>query len=319
MMRHNENIDWNLAGRILSGEATSEEVRTFELWLSEKDNQKEWELIEKEIEHVDYALVAENVDLQQAWNNVKERTIHKKSRKIQLVFAAVAASIVIAFALYIFPYQDQFFNTKPIVVQTSSALKSINLNDGSIVEINRNSTFLYPDKFSANERKVTLNGEAYFNIERNKEKPFIIETSSIQIKVLGTSFNVKAYPGSNVNEVVVNSGTVEVQLLHESSNKLILKKGDKAIYNRSDNSFIKIKTKNANSFAWKTKEIEFRNENLADAINLIEEVYNVNIETPENFNINDARITATFDKNTIESIISVINQTYGIELTYTAN
>ena len=82
--------------------------------------------------------------------------------------------------------------------------------DGSIVTLNRNSKLIFPKHFTKNVREVTITGEAFFDVKPNTSKPFIINAGNVQVKVLGTSFNVCAYPGTETVEVVVESGKVQV-------------------------------------------------------------------------------------------------------------
>ncbi|TLX74891.1 DUF4974 domain-containing protein [Labilibacter sediminis] len=320
-MKNKETINWNLAGRILSGEALESEIKAFNHWLADSENKKEWDDITQKLEHADHALVAEKIDLEAAWQKVKNQTSVKSLKPFyaRYSYVAVAASILIAIFVF-FNQKNNFFGHEQfITAEALNAIEKVELNDGSTIDVNRNSSVQFPQKFARNNRSVTLNGEAFFDIAADKTRPFIIEAGLIQVKVVGTSFNIKAYPNSELSEVVVNSGIVEVSSLKDVRNKIILKAGDRAIYNSNNNTLTKHVNTNVNYLAWKTQELAFKNEKLTDAIALIEHVYNVNIEVPENFAMDSAMITATFDKNTIDFIIDVINKTHGIELRYKLN
>jgi ferric-dicitrate binding protein FerR (iron transport regulator) len=317
MKSEKQHIDWNLAGRILSGEASSKESEIFDLWLSEKENRNEWKKITKELEQVDYALVKEKLNIESAWKKVKHRTVSKGfiNRK-RYVYSAIAASILFIAGVFIFQtfYNNATYNQH--IVQTQNDTNIVELHEGSEVTINKNSIFTYSDFFKGAQRLTTLQGEAFFSVSRNPDKPFVIQTNNIRITVLGTSFNVKSYPEYDYSEVIVKSGTVEVAPLNNPKNKVLLHPGDLAIYNNTSKKLTKSKNKNINYMAWKTKEIIFKNEKFTDAICLIEDVYNVKINIPTNFRYDDTRLTATFKKNNIDFIMKVINETYDIELTY---
>lgn len=319
-MKNNNNINWNLAGRILSGEALENEINEFNLWLTNSDNKKEWTSITKELEQVDHALMLEKVDVDVAWENVKNKSIQKsvKLNVSKYSYIAIAASIIIAFVLF-FNQNKSSETEKLLIAQSDHNIELVELNDGSRIDINKNSTLQYPKEFSEKTRNVILKGEAFFKISADKTRPFIIEAGQILIKVVGTSFNVKAYPESELNEVIVKTGIVEVTSIKNIHKTIALYAGDKAIFNAKNNTLTKLENGNANYMSWKTKEIAFKNDKLSDAIQLIEEVYSVKIQTPKNFAIDSAMITATFDKNTIDFIIEVLNKTYSIDLNYQAN
>lgn len=317
-MKSNRHINWNLAGRILSGEASESENISFNKWLCDKDNRQEWKSILMEMEQVDYALTKEKINVDSAWERVNIRTIKKNTNvKRYLLYSTIAASIILAFTLFLKPFNSNV--TSEHIVQTSNTIEQIDLIDGSIIDINRNSLFSYPEQFNTNVRKVTLKGEAFFDVSKDNKRPFIIHTDNMNIKVLGTSFNIKAYPSSAINEVTVKSGVVEVSSVNGITNHIVLEAGDKAVFHTENNSLIKISNNNPNFLSWKTKELVFKNEKLSDVLSLIEEVYNVNILVPEAIKTDDLIISATFDKNTIEHIIHTLNSIHPIHLTYTEN
>jgi ferric-dicitrate binding protein FerR (iron transport regulator) len=317
-MKSNRHINWNLAGRILSGEASDSENISFNKWLCEKDNQQEWKSILMEMEQVDYALTKEKINVDSAWELVNTRTINKNATlKKYLAYSAIAASIIIAFALFLNQFNNNVSTQQ--IVQTINTIEHVDLTDGSIIDINRHSTLSYPEQFNSKVRNVTLTGEAFFEVSKEKKRPFIIHTDNMNIRVLGTSFNIKAYPKSTINEVTVENGMVEVSSVNGMSKPIVLKAGDKAIFHTENNSLIKVTNNNPNFLSWKTKELIFKNEKLSNALSLIEEVYNVNILVPETIKTDELIISATFDKNTIEHIIQTLNSIHPIHLTYTSN
>jgi len=319
MEKNTSNIDWNLAGRILSGEANKEEQNSFNSWIKEGNNEQEWKDINGELDEVDLALVSEIVNTEKAWSIVSSRTTLKEkinTRRYILIGASIAASFIIALMIFLKPTNQNTVQNQ--IAQTENSINMLFLEDGSNIDLNRNTKIFYPKQFAQTERKVELQGEAFFNISRDEARPFTIETSNIKIKVLGTSFNVKAYPGSNINEVIVSSGIVEVSSLNNEKQRIILRAGDKAIYNIHEKTITHESNNNNNFIAWKTKEISFKNEKLGNAISLLENVYNVKIHLPDNFN-KELLYNGTFDKNEIEDIINTINNTFSIKLTYQPN
>ncbi len=322
MMKNKQNnIDWDLAARVYSGEASQIEVTEFEMWLKYPENRHEWNKISESLNKVDHALVSEKVDIESAWKTVRNKTTKTKASTNQprIRYFAIAASIIVAVILFLNQSDNTPIKNNNIISQSYNTIEQVNLEDGSVISLNRNSSIEYPHTFTNNSRLVSLKGEAFFNVAADKNHPFIISTDQIKIKVIGTSFNVKAFPKTNQNEVSVNSGSVEVSSLSNTNKKIILHKGDKAIFNVADNSLVKMQLSDNNYKAWKTKEFAFRNEKLFDAIILIEEVYNVTIQIPENFIVENKKISTTFDKFTIEHIIAVLDGIYGVHFRFKEN
>ncbi len=115
-------------------------------------------------------------------------------------------------------------------ISTRPGSKSkVQLPDGSVVWLNAGSKLTYNKDFGIETREVTLIGEGFFDVTKNKEKPFIISTSSIKIKVLGTAFNVKAYPEDKQTETSLIRGSIEVTIRNRPNNKIILSPSEKLV------------------------------------------------------------------------------------------
>ena len=108
------------------------------------------------------------------------------------------------------------------------------LPDGSKVWLNAGSKLTYDKTFGEVTRNVVLTGEAYFNVVHNAEKPFVIHTSAMDIKVLGTEFNVKSYPDENTTEASLIRGSIEVTLTHKRGEKIVLKPSEKLVVSNEE-------------------------------------------------------------------------------------
>ncbi|MCW3787703.1 FecR family protein [Plebeiibacterium sediminum] len=316
MKKYNEHINWNLAGKIISGEASISEQDEFSNWLRKDNHNVMWSQIQNEIEQAEFVLTKEKIDINKAWQKVQIKTTRKKqSLNKYYVYSALAASILIIIGIFLFnPFIKNYNNFASI--ETHSAIEQLQLADGTFVDINRNSEFKYPELFKSKERTVNLKGEAFFNVAKDQEHPFIIKTKNIKIKVLGTSFNVKDYPEIAISEVTVKTGIVEVSALNDTARKVLLHVGEKATYNSQRNELIKSNNNNRNFMAWKTQEITFKKDKLINAIELLEDVYNIDIENKTPID-SATEITATFEKNTIDFILNTINKSHNLDLDYT--
>ena len=151
------------------------------------------------------------------------------------------------------------------------------LSDGTVVLLNADSKITFPTRFTGENRTVKLVGEAYFKVSKNKHRPFIVKTENLSIKVLGTEFNLKAYPHSEVNVTLIK-GSVAV---NAQGKEIMLKPGQNAEYN--ENKEIEITTVDTESYTqWKDGYFYFDNVQLIDVVRELGRWYNVNVEIRNN-------------------------------------
>ncbi|NQU88299.1 MAG: FecR family protein, partial [Mariniphaga sp.] len=195
--------------------------------------------------------------------------------------------------------------------------KDIILPDGTIVTLNSDTKLFYPKQFEGNSREVKISGEAFFNVTPNPDKPFIINAGNTQIKVLGTSFNVYAYPGSQTVEVIVETGKVQVlnptQTIQNTENEVFLDPGDKATFFKKEKVLTKNKNDDPNYNAWKTYNLVFEESKLSYVFQVLEKTYHVEIQTddPE---IENLMLVAEFNNKPINFVLDVIRLTFNLEL-----
>lgn len=151
------------------------------------------------------------------------------------------------------------------------------LSDGTVVLLNADSKITFPTRFAGENRTVKLVGEAYFKVSKNKHRPFIVETGNLYTKVLGTEFNLKAYPHSDVNVTLIK-GSVAV---NAEGKEVMLKPGQNAEY--SEDKDIEVTTVDTEGYIqWKDGYFYFDNVPLIDVVRDLGRWYNVNIEIRNN-------------------------------------
>jgi ferric-dicitrate binding protein FerR (iron transport regulator) len=185
------------------------------------------------------------------------------------------------------------------------------------VTLNSNSKLQFPKKFKNNFREVTITGEAFFDVQPNPEKPFVINAGNAQIKVLGTSFNVSAYPENETLEVVVETGTVQVvsteKLNTLETAEILLKPGEKGTFVNSLGTLEKGLNSDPNYLAWKTHNLVFENTPLNEVVHYLNKTYHTDIQL-KGKNLNNLVLTAQFEKKPIEFILNVVQITFGLQL-----
>lgn len=311
-----ENIDYHLGARILSGEATAEDLIQHEQWLAaDPMHHHEWEEMVQSWHAASDALRYQQVDVDAGWASVIKQVRAGKEKRSWYalpVFRGVAATITVllavAAAFWLFTPQESIVYEK--VVVSSLYGEEVTLPDGSVVTLSSESSISYLKPFKPDQRLVQFSGEAFFQVEGNPSWPFVIETDDITIKVTGTSFNVRARPDQKASFVDVSSGRVEVSS-KKASAPLMVTPGLRAVYTRSNGKLEKL-TADPNFLSWKTRELKFQDVPLSQVFETLENVYQVEIQVSDASILNE-RMGATFSHNTFDYISGVVCATFDLK------
>jgi len=251
--------------------------------------------------------------------------VHKKAVKRTITLrllkyaASIAAVVLVAFTVF------QLTRDNKAVLKSYASGNAVSspvaLADGSHIVLNAGSEVKFPEKFGSHSREVYFWGEAFFEIASDPSRPFVIETGDARIKVLGTSFNVKAYPGTGITEVVVNTGTVLLFYVDKNDNVLgqvILHKGDKGVYNRITHKLAKMLNDDLNFISWKTGMLVFNETSLDKVMDVVGKKYGVTFRTnnPELYRL---KLTATFDNESLDSVLEVLSLVHKLQFTHNGN
>lgn len=224
--------------------------------------------------------------------------------KLTSIAATLAILLAMAFYTYQMKQQVPEIAMQKISVPAGQRAELI-LADGSHVWLNAGSTLSFPSVFLEDSRKVSLDGEAYFTVEKNEKKPFIVTTSSFDIEVLGTEFNVLAYSKSPIFDVSLIKGGVEVYDGNKNE-KIKLEPQTRAYL--LDHKLTKATIADYNNFLWKDGLICFNDEAIVDIASKLELYYDVKIII-ENKSFMNQKYTGKFrTKDGIEHILKVFQR-----------
>ncbi|RWY48044.1 FecR family protein [Mucilaginibacter gilvus] len=214
---------------------------------------------------------------------------------------------------------------------TSRGAKSIiTLSDGTRITLNSQSTIKYPASFSGNTREVTLTGEAYFDVKKDKEHPFIIHTDKMNVRVLGTTFNVRSYPQDTVSETTLINGAIEVTLNDRPSDRIILKPKEKLIVKNNGSgdakkptnagnggntqvaqyvltslNYIGGKDSSVSETSWINNRFSFENDSFAVLAEKMERWYGVDIQF-KNDKVKQYNFSGVFENDTIIQALNAL-------------
>jgi ferric-dicitrate binding protein FerR (iron transport regulator) len=196
------------------------------------------------------------------------------------------------------------------------------LADGTKVWINAGSRFAFPQKFEGNRREVHLDGEAYFEVTKNKNQPFIVSTQNIDVEVLGTKFNLSAYQSDNFCETVLLEGAVEVQDNGKLFNaKLELKPNQKATYYTDNKELIRSESPDAKmQVSWINGWYQFTNQNLITVLDKLERYYNIRFIHDTTLESKALPISGKLDlKGSINEVMAVLSKVAKINFQISGN
>jgi len=333
----------DLITRYFAGEITADEVTIMVDWImADPANQKLFEDYQLTWDHIEKSRIESSVDLEKDLNKVNTRIRHMEQMKLLADKAADHSykvlpldperppvrynfypylRIAAVFLLLLIPawliYRNFIGPGTERIIAEHSIVETI-LPDGTSVALNAGSTLEYPTHFVGNQREVTLNGEGYFDVAHNASKPFVISNRNVRIKALGTAFNVNTRVTDDMMEVVLTRGKVAVYFQDQPGLRVILEPGEKAALSFTHQNIIKSINTDENYMAWKTRNITFSNQALDVVVATLNRIYhtNISIRTGE---LTNCRLTATFNHQSLESVLNVLKTTLDITVNNNAS
>jgi len=267
------------------------------------------------------------------WHQKKNKpSIHsvftKKSRTLRIWTAAASVALIVGLTAYFLFQPEPIDHLNKKVVATKKGTKTnIVLPDGTKVWINADTKLTYDLAFGKQSREVQLVGEAFFDVKKDSTRPFIVHTSTYDIRVLGTAFNVRAYPGETNSQTTLLRGRVEVVLKNNHQDKIILKPNDKLVVqnNATTNGSAKstkvasevelttIADKKKDSTVleteWTKNRLVFEQEKIENLLPVLERWYNVTIELRHSSD--GILYNGVFENDSLEDVLSSLKEVGG--------
>ncbi|UOE51467.1 FecR family protein [Mucilaginibacter sp. SMC90] len=238
-----------LAHKLMQGTISQDEKIWLDAWYT---NFNDEEVLLSASKHQNPEQLRENI---LSKITARMETPGKPARKVITLWRSIAAAAAVVLlvtfaALYKNEVLEVIDPAKQVELVTAPGKhKQISLPDGTRIWLSPGSKISYPDKFRTKERLVKLEGEAFFDVVHDEDHPFVIQSGQLKTVVLGTSFNIKAYPDQIISEVTVISGKVAVQEHNlPKSKQAIMVRNQQAVYNKNNRSLIKQDYPNASKF-----------------------------------------------------------------------
>lgn len=312
------DINDELLVKFLLGEASPAESISISQWIAASaDNEKYFD---------DFKLIWDNslelaakstVDENAAWQRFQQMVAEKEdaakapavsiNRKNQWLRVAAIVFVIVTGAISYFVWQSNKAATQINIASSNTTLIDT-LPDGSMVTLNKNTKISYADHFKGKTRNIKLQGEAFFKVANDKNKPFIVNVNDVTITVLGTSFNVKNTNGET--EVIVESGLVRVE---HAGKKVDLKPNEKAVISNNDTALEKESSTDKLYNYYSSRQFVCDNTPLWKLVEKLNEAYNVHI-TIENSSLKSLPITTTFNDESLDNVLKVISETLDVKV-----
>jgi len=332
-MKNNETYNIDLLNRYFAGEASGEDILALIEWLkADAGNKQQFDDYNKVWQQLEKAKIESSIDIEEEWlkihsrinsgveeeTKVKELYPDTKTNRKRFMRIVKIAAIIVWLALSTFLIIHYVNSSKEQVLTANTEMIQKILPDGTDITLGSGSTIVYPDKFKGDKRKIKLKGEAYFNIKHDAEQPFVVMVGDVRIEDIGTSFYVNTNIGNNNVEVVLTSGKVAVYYKDKPEEKTILEPGEKVVVSLTDTKITKSQNDDKNYIAWKTQKLIFADDPLEKVIPVLNKVYRSEIKLKTK-SIAECRITATFDKQSLDAVLNVLKATLDLDIAKKGN
>ncbi len=312
-----------LITKYLNNEASQSEIQELKSWIDKSEENRNEFALQKN----SHALLASQIATGKSNSEpgqilVKNRAgkkIETSLRKIYGIAASVFFPVLLIVTAWLLYTQYQKANQEIYTefIAPPKHNSQVILSDGTHVWLSPESSLKYTNSYGQRDRTVELKGEGYFEVEKNPDKPFIIEMDNANITVLGTSFNVEAYPEDKLIRTTIVRGSVEIasEKLFES---MVLTPGDQFTFDMENNNAYVEKVNTEIYRLVKDGLLLFKRNNLSEICRKLERWYMIPIEYDDTGDDN-LLFTAKFEDESIETILKIVNETIPINYKYINN
>lgn len=294
---------------------SEDERRQVEEWLEASEDH---ENVLLQLAAIDYALRTKKSILsrnsEEAFRKVEKRIIFTLRRRwinrIALAAACFLGVLILSTAISYWSQNKSGDDRQIVTVQANAGMRThFNLPDGTVAYLNSGSKLSYPLSYEENERKVILTGEAYFKVTPDPDRPFIVSVANdrMRVKVLGTEFNLQAYPDDNTIGTTLVSGSVllEVGKREGSMRKIKLLPSEKAVFDLHTGN-VSVRTVNTTyDTVWKEGRLMFKDHPLPQVLKQLSYFYNVKFEIQDPV-INGYCFTGTFENKNLSQVLDYL-------------
>lgn len=325
MMEGINKLDEELMARFLMGECSEEELRRVNAWLDESGEHARELFRVEEIYHLgrtDESADAKKTEKaeKQLFKRLKQEEAKRyKVRRMYtwMRYAAMLIGIFFISGLSYHIYQTHNEANALVAVTARDEVKELMLPDGTKVWLNKHTTLKYPRDFSDKTRSVYMEGEAYFEVKRNKEKPFLVRSEAMQVRVLGTVFNMKSDKTNRSAVATLIKGEIEVKGNHDEG-MIVLAPGQKAELNAVSRRLV-VKQVDTGIENWHNNQFVFEKADIFTIARTLENSYGVRIILAPDMNSTKTYSGTLMKKKGVEEMLNQIKNVIPVEYKIVGN
>ncbi len=220
-------------------------------------------------------------------------------------YAAIILIIIISGGGF---YFSKFISNSSLttkILADKGHVAAVILPDSSKVWLNSGSTIEYSNSFGSNQRHLKINGQAYFEVVKNKNLPFVVESKELNVKVLGTRFTVDAYDYSNNTSVVLEEGSVELSPSNHPRQRMYMKPGDKIVYDAETEKAKRTVVKAERYSSWRNGILNFYNSPMKDVAQKLSNRYNYEFKIDKS--LENMEVTFTVNQEDLSSVLELLS------------
>lgn len=315
MSKLNEEI----LARFLMGECTEDELREVNAWMDEsKENTRELFRLEEVYHLGKIGCTSDEKEVEKAETRLFKRLEQEKAKqhKVRRIYgwmryAAMFIGVFVLGGMGYLLYQNYDQEEPLLAITTQDTIKELKLPDGTRVWLNKNTTLKYPRDFSATGRKVYLEGEGYFEVKRNPDRPFIVQSEAMQVRVLGTVFNFKSDKVNMSAVATLLKGEIEVKGNHEEG-MIVLSPGQKAELNGVSRRLV-VKQVDTGFENWHDNQFVFDKADIYTIARTLENSYGVKIILAPDIDVKKTYSGILKKSDNVESVLNQIMNAIPVE------
>lgn len=309
--------------KYLRHELPAQEMQEIENWIKEsKQNEDEIIALAKVYHLGQLARRYTPQEISEAWKKTCRKvdgateSVNKRIRQVPWRLYMMAAAILILVMvngfLLIDRHSSSSSDSRLVLTSQQGKFVQYTLPDSTVVTLNNNSSLEFPVAFNSDERRVRLNGEGFFDVTRNEDCPFVVETGKgVAVKVLGTEFSLQSFSSDEIVQVSLISGSVEVNVEGQEMFSYVMHPSERFTCNVTTREMNVETMVGINGMEWMYNKLVFRDTSLKEVARQISNHFGVtvSIDKPELANI---RFSGTFDNRELGTVLSYMEQTCGI-------
>jgi len=313
-------LQGRLIGKYLAKGRPESAQKEIDQWLTENPkNQSLFDELINEVQLSSRMKEMDKYDPATAWQLLIQKSILKQKERIIRRWKIAAAILLI---ISLGGATSQFFfsrSSSPMYAEMNTIVKTergqtskVILPDSTIVYLNASTELIYSNNFMLENREVTVEGEAYFKVHKDKLNPFVVDCDKVQVKVLGTEFYVRTDGEDNTVGVILDEGQVELMHSQAKFTNAVLKPGERAIFNENNNQLSVDEVNSYKYTSWRDGILIFEDDPMQEVFKKLESWYDVDIEI-ESQEIYAMKFNATIMDESLEDLFELMKYTCGIQ------